>query len=89
MDQELLRLHLAMTESSLSASVTWAVSIPLIQRPADDAGAEQVEPDSEIPPAEAGAEVGDNAGPEVIRRCWLELLLQQVLHYANSTSALP
>ena len=66
-----------------------AVSIPLIQRPADEAGAEQVDPDSEIPPAEAGAEVGDNAGPEVIRRCWLELLLQQVLHYANSTSALP
>lgn len=87
MDQELLRPHLAMTESSLRASVTRAESIPLIQCPVDDEAAEQVDPDSEKPPAEPGAEVGDKAGSEAIRRCWLELRVHQVLHYANSASA--
>ena len=60
-----------------------------LQLPAHHAAAEQIDPDSEIPPAGCRADVGDVAGPATVGSRGLEVLLQQVLHYPSGASAAP
>ena len=89
MDQQLIGFHLAMTKGPVEGLDYQDGIHPLIQRPTDDAAAEQIDPDSEIPPAGRRADVSDIAGPAAVG-CWgLKVLLQQVLRHPNGASAGP
>lgn len=59
----------------------------VIQHPADDTAAEQVDQDRQIPQASTGADVGDVSGPAAVGSRGLELLLEHVLHHSGSPTA--
>jgi len=84
--EQLLWLQLAMAEGPIEGLDHQSGIHPVIELPADDTAAEQIDPDGQVPPAGCGADVGDVARPAAVRRRGLEVLLQQVLHHSSSSA---
>ena len=87
--EQLLRFHLPVAQGPVEGLDHQGGIHPLIQRPADDTAAEQIDPDGEVPPARCGADVGEVAGPAAVGGRGLEVLLQQVLHDPSGSPSGP
>ena len=88
LEQE-LRLHQAVTEGAVESLNHQGGIHAVIELPADDTTTEQVDPDGQVTPTAAGADVGDVAGPATVGSGRLEVLLQQVLHHPSGSAAGP
>ena len=86
-DQELLRFDLAVPKSPVEGFQDQGGLHGGAHSPADHSAAVQIDPDSEVPPAAAGADVGDVTGPAAVGCRWVELLLEQVLSHSGGLAA--
>ena len=86
-DQELIGCDLAVPQSPVEGLQHQCGLHGGAHGPADHTAAVQVDPDGQVPPAVAGADVGDVTGPAAVGSCWAELLLQQVFNHSSSLGA--
>ena len=83
-DDQLLRFHPALAKIPIEGFHHQGRIHAVIQLPANNTAAVQINPDRQVPPAGTGADVGDVTHPAEICRWGLEVLLLQVLHHRTA-----
>ncbi len=86
-DQELIGFDLAVAQGPVEGFQHQGGLHGGADGPADHPAAVWIDPDRQVPPAAARADVGDVTRPAAVGCCWAELLLQQVLSHSGGLAA--